>query len=141
MEENQFIALSEIEENFSFFSDWEERFQYLIDLGKSLPGLPDSYKTEEFKVKGCTSQVWLVPEKEGGKFYFRADSDAFIVRGLIYIILAAYNGKRSDEILSVDINQVFSELGLEQNLSPNRRNGFFSMVEKIKSYAGAAGKD
>ncbi|MAM33905.1 MAG: cysteine desulfuration protein SufE [Micavibrio sp.] len=140
MEENQFIALSEIEENFSFFSDWEERFQYLIDLGKSLPSLPDSYKTEEFKVKGCTSQVWLVPEKEGDKFYFRADSDAFIVRGLIYIILAAYNGKRSDEILSVDINQVFSELGLEQNLSPNRRNGFFSMVEKIKSYAGAAGK-
>ena len=137
MEENQFITLSEIEENFSFFSDWEERFQYIIDLGKSLPDLPDNFKTDEFKVKGCTSQVWLFPEKIDDKFYFRADSDAFIVRGLIYIILAAYNGKSAGEILSVDIKQVFLRLGLEQNLSPNRRNGFFSMVEKIESYAGA----
>ena len=137
MEENQFITLSEIEENFSFFSDWEERFQYIIDLGKSLPDLPDNFKTDEFKVKGCTSQVWLFPEKIDDKFYFRADSNAFIVRGLIYIILAAYNGKSAGEILSVDIKQVFLRLGLEQNLSPNRRNGFFSMVEKIESYAGA----
>lgn len=130
--------LTEILENFSLFSDWEERYQYIIDLGKSLPSLEESYKTDAFKVRGCTSQVWLVPETDGeDSLSFQADSDALIVRGLIAILLSAYNGKKPKEILAFPIEETFAQLGLENNLSPNRRNGFFAMTEKIKAYAEA----
>ncbi len=132
-------SLPEILENFTLFSDWEERYQYVIDLGKQLPDLDEAFKTEGFKVRGCTSQVWLVPETdENGHLVFRADSDALIVRGLIAILLSAYNGKAPQEILAFPIDDVFAQLGLENNLSPNRRSGFFAMTEKIKAYAQAA---
>ena len=132
-------SLDEILENFTLFSDWEERYQYIIDLGKQLQNLDEAFKTEAFKVRGCTSQVWLVPETdEDGNLVFRADSDALIVRGLITILLSAYNGKKPEEILILPIDSIFEELGLENNLSPNRRNGFFAMTEKIKAYAQAA---
>ena len=133
-------SLDEILENFMLFSDWEERYQYIIDLGKQLQSLDEAFKTEAFKVRGCTSQVWLVPETdENGNLVFRADSDALIVRGLITILLSAYNGKKPEEILILPIDSIFEELGLENNLSPNRRNGFFAMTEKIKAYAQATG--
>ena len=106
--------LAEILENFALFDDWEERYQYIIDLGKNLPHLPEDLKTDVFKVRGCTSQVWLIPETNQNQvFTFRADSDALIVRGLIAIILAAYNDKSGEEILATDIDAIFTQMGLE----------------------------
>lgn len=132
------LTTDEIEENFALFSDWEERYQYLIDLGKALPALDEAHKTDLYKVRGCTSQVWLVPDVAEGKLRFQADSDALIVKGLIAVLMSAYNTKTPSEISEFPINDYFDSLGLGQNLSPNRRNGFFAMVEKIKSLALAA---
>jgi cysteine desulfuration protein SufE len=127
--------LETLSSDFSLFDNWEDRYGYLIDLGKKIPALPDDLKVEENLVSGCTSRVWLVCSSRGDKLEFLADSDAMIVKGLIAIILAAYNGKTPQEILETDIQLAFSDIGLDQHLSPNRRNGFFSMVEKIKSIA------
>lgn len=128
-------TLEELEENFALFDSWEERYRYLIDLGRKLPDLDDSLKRDEYIVRGCTSRVWLVPEiKEGGVFTFQADSDAHIVRGLISVIAAAYRGKTLVELAQVDIKGAFERIGMDQHLSINRRNGFFSMVETIKSF-------
>lgn len=127
------LTLEELKENFAFFDEWEERYSYLIDLGRKVPALDSVYKVDAYKVEGCTSSVWLVPDSsDEGKILFRADSDAMIVRGLIMILLCAYNGKGRDEVASIDIEAFFAEVGLAQHLSPNRRNGFFAMVEKIK---------
>ena len=133
-------TLEEIQENFALFDDWEERYRYLIDLGRTLPDMPDAKKTDDALVKGCTSRVWLHVNKDAlGVFTFEADSDAHIVRGLIALLLSAYSGKTASDIAQVDIDNFFSAIGLDQHLSPNRRNGFFSMVEKIKLYsAGSA---
>lgn len=127
-------SLDEILETFSLLDDWEDRYAILIDLGKKLPDLPESLHREEFLIKGCTSKVWMIPEVKDGRFTFQADSDAHIVKGLVALLYITFNGKRSKEIASVDIEDVFQRLGLDKNLSPNRRNGFFSMVEKIRSY-------
>ena len=128
--------LQDLEENFALFDDWEERYRYLIDLGKELLPMEDSLKTDEALVNGCTSRVWLVCETiDGGKLHFTADSDAHIVRGLIALVLAAYQDKTPEEIAKVDIEQTFKEIGLDQHLSPNRRNGFFAMVERVKALA------
>ena len=123
--------LDEIVENFSLFEDWEERYRYLIDLGKALPEMDDALKTEKTIVPGCTSRVWMVAENKNETLHFLADSDAHIVRGLIAILLSAYQSKTAEEIKSVDIEGAFKTIGLDQHLSPNRRNGFFAMVEKI----------
>ncbi|MGE4312696.1 MAG: SufE family protein [Pseudobdellovibrionaceae bacterium] len=128
-------TLDDFVADFALFDDWEGRFAYLIDLGKALPDLDDSYKTDEFLVRGCTSKVWLVADREGDKLIFKADSDAFIVKGLIALLLAAYSGKTAQEILATDIEAAFTEMGLETHLSPNRRNGFFAMVKKMRDYA------
>jgi cysteine desulfuration protein SufE len=126
-------------ENFALFDTWEDRYRYLIDLGHALPPMDDSLKTESSLVRGCTSRVWLVATRdEAGRFHFLADSDAHIVRGLIAIVLSAYQSKTSAEIQDVDIEQEFSKLGLDQHLSPNRRNGFFAMVERIRAMAHTA---
>ncbi|MCI5059771.1 MAG: SufE family protein [Alphaproteobacteria bacterium] len=126
-------SLEELVENFSLFDDWEDRYKYLIDLGKSLPVMAEGLKTDQNLVKGCTSRVWFVAqEKEGGKYHFIADSDAHIVKGLIAILLGAYEGKTREEIANVDIEDAFSQMGLDQHLSPNRRNGFFAMVERVR---------
>ena len=128
--------LEELAENFALFDDWEERYKYLIDLGKNLRPMADSLKTEETLVKGCTSQVWMICETDGGgAYHFTADSDAHIVKGLIAVLLSAYEGKTAPEIREVDIDQAFIEIGLDQHLSPNRRNGFFAMVERIRALA------
>lgn len=129
--------LEEMVENFSLFDDWEERYRYLIDLGRALPHLDDSYKTDEFLVRGCTSRVWLVPEIRGDVLHFQADSDAHIVRGLVAVLMAAYQDKSLKEIRDIDIEAAFREIGLDTHLSANRRSGFFSMVEKVKEIAAS----
>lgn len=126
--------LKDLQENFELFDDWEERYRYLIDLGRKLPKMDDALKNDQTLVRGCTSQVWLVPEIKDGVLYFQADSDAHIVRGLVALLVAAYQGQKLEDIPSIDIEQTFRDIGLEQHLSPNRRNGFFSMVERIKSF-------
>lgn len=132
------MDIEEIIENFEFLDDWEERYRYVIDLGRSLQGLDDQDKTEENRVQGCVSNVWMVWELESQTppvLSFRADSDAHIVRGLVSILLAAFSHKTPDQILAVDIRAIFEELDLQSHLSPSRSNGFFAMVERIKSVA------
>lgn len=130
-------ALEELSENFALFDDWEERYKYLIDLGRDLEPMPEALKTEATIVKGCTSRVWMNAQtNEAGQYHFLADSDAHIVKGLIAIVLSAYQGKTAAEIAAVDIEQAFTEIGLDSHLSPNRRNGFFAMVERVRALAG-----
>lgn len=128
-------TLNELVENFALFDDWEERYRYLIDLGKGLEPMSEDLKTEETLVRGCTSRVWMVAEEQGGRYHFTADSDAHIVRGLIAVLLSAYQDKTAEDIADVDIETAFSEIGLDQHLSPNRRNGFFAMVQRIQALA------
>ena len=128
-------TLDELVENFALFDDWEERYRYLIDLGRELPAMDDALKTDAALVKGCTSRVWLCASCNDGRYHFQADSDAHIVRGLVSLVLAAYNDKTADQIAGVDIESFFSSLGLDAHLSPNRRSGFFAMVERVKAYA------
>ena len=129
------MELEELIENFAFFDGWEEKYQYVIDLGQQLEPLDDSFKTEEWKVKGCQSQVWLVPSFNNGRLHFKGDSDAILVRGIIAIVLLIYNDKTPEEIKSIDVTKIFAKLGLEENLTPSRRNGMLSMVAKIREYA------
>ena len=129
------MTLEELIENFSYLDNWEDRYSYLIDLGNNLENLPEEYKTPEWKVQGCQSQVWLVPQFQDGKIHFLGDSDAILVRGLISIVLMIYNDKSPSEIKSIAIEDIFAKLGLGENLSPSRRNGLMSMVSKIKFYA------
>ena len=129
-------SIDEIQSNFAFLEDWEDKYRYLIELGEALAPLPAEYKTDTYKVDGCMSQVWLYPKRDSnGKYTFLADSDALIVKGLIAVILCAYNDKTADEIRSVPIEKIFETLGLETHLSPTRRDGFFAMVRKIQSLA------
>lgn len=129
------MQIEELIENFELLEDWEDKYRYIIDLGSNLAPLDEKFKTDEWKVRGCQSQVWLVPEKNDGKLSFKGDSDAVIVKGLISIVLTIFNDKTPSEIAVLEIDDVFSRLGLEEHLSPSRRNGLFSMVEKIKLYA------
>lgn len=132
------MQLDDLVENFEFLDNWEERYRLLIDLGRQLPELPEEAQVEENRVEGCTSNVWLIHEVEPGnppRLKFRADSDAFIVKGLIAIILMAYSDRTPQEIQATDIEGVFRQLGLQQQLTPNRRNGFFAMVERIREIA------
>ncbi|MBM4290755.1 MAG: SufE family protein [Deltaproteobacteria bacterium] len=132
-------SLEEVLESFELLEDWEDRYAYLIDLGKHVAGLPPALKTEEARVKGCTSQVWLVSRVEGAgaerRLHFEGDSDAHIVRGLVSVLLSAYSGRTPDEVLALDIEALFGRLGLARNLSVSRRNGFFSMVERVRRAA------
>ncbi len=130
--------LKELIENFALFDDWEERYRYLIDLGRNLPPMDASLKTDERLVRGCTSRVWMDIKIEDGVFHFIADSDAHIVRGLIAVLMKVYQDKPLEEIMRADIEGAFNEIGLSQHLSPSRRSGFFAMVEKIRSYGKAA---
>jgi cysteine desulfuration protein SufE len=126
--------LDSLMENFALFDDWEGRYQYLIDLGAAVPPMPDALKTEQTEVKGCVSRVWLHQTRNAaGQYHFMADSDGKITKGLVYVVLCAFEGKRAEEIAGVDIESAFERLGLAENLSPNRRNGFFAMVEKIRA--------
>ncbi len=121
----------------NFFDSWEDRYKYMIDLGRSLPPMADTLHTEDRLVKGCQSQVWIEPEFKQGKFNFIVDSDALLVRGLLAIVMAAYDGKTPEEILSFEISNYFEQLNLLKHLSPTRGNGLLAMVEKIKQMAQA----
>lgn len=131
-------TLDELAEGFALFDNWEDRYRYLIDLGQRLEPLDETLKTDDRLVRGCTSRVWLDARTEtdpqGRKvLHFQADSDAQIVRGLIYILAIAYQDKPVGEIAGIDIQKAFEQLGLAGHLSPSRRNGFFAMVEAIKA--------
>ena len=138
MKSPQTPALDEIIETFELIDDWEERYRYLIELGRKLPPLPEEERREEHRVRGCTSQVWLISERAGERLSFRGDSDAHIVRGLVALLLAACSGQQASAILALDIDELFRRLGLESHLSVSRRNGFFSMVSLIKASAQEA---
>lgn len=130
------MEIAELIDNMSFFDTWEDKYRYIIEIGESLPDLPSEFLTEEWKVKGCQSQVWLVPQKNADNtLSFAGTSDAMIVKGLIGIVLSIYNNKTSSEIKSMDIDGIFASLGLREHLSPSRRNGLEAMIEKIKHYA------
>jgi cysteine desulfuration protein SufE len=135
--------IDEIIENFSLLEEWDDRYRYVIELGRMLAPLPDAARTEVNKVQGCASQVWLQttvqPDGQAGPFLnFVGDSDAHIVRGLIAILLALYSGKPAREILSIDALGLFDGLGLREHLTPQRSNGLRSMVERIRAEARGA---
>jgi len=129
------ITAQDIEATMQGFKGWEDRYRQVILWGKKLPQMPDEFKSEQVTVAGCESQVWLVSELLDGKWYFCADSDARIVRGLIALVMAAYNGKTSEEIAQFDIDSYFEKTGLIAHLSPSRGNGLRSIVEQIKTLA------
>jgi len=128
--------IEEIIESFGMMDDWEGKYSLLIDLGKKLTDFPEHLKLEENLVKGCVSRVWMVPKVEQGIFTFEGDSDAHIVRGLVSLMHIIYSGQPVSHLKTIDIDGIFEKLGLLQNLSPNRRNGVFSMIGKIKGYSG-----
>jgi cysteine desulfuration protein SufE len=129
------ITPEEILDTLGFFDDWEERYKYIIDLGKQLPAIDDSKKTEVYLLRGCQSQVWIDSQQIDGKLFFEVDSDAHIVRGLLAVVLSAYNNKTPSEVLNFDIDQFFAQVDLLKHLSPTRGNGLTSMVNKIKQTA------
>lgn len=135
--------ISEILETFDFLDDWEDRYKYLIDLGKELPELDASERSDANKVRGCVSQVWLITSVHPGAdgtpvLTFRGDSDALIVQGLVAIVTSLFNGKTAQEILDTDVEGVFAKLGLQEHLTPQRSNGLRSMVGRIRSDAQGA---
>ena len=129
---------AEIVDEFSMFDDWDERFQYVIDLGKSLPLIDEKYKLEENTIKGCQSKVWLHAEENDGKISFTADSDAIITKGIIAILIRAFSNQKASDILEAD-TKFIDEIGLKEHLSPTRANGLVSMIKQIKMYALAFG--
>ncbi len=140
---DQTVNLNEIIDNFAYLDDWEDRYRYLIELGKALPPLPAEAYNDHNKVRGCASQVWLlthIARKEGQApvLTFTGDSDAHIVKGLVALILAMYSGHTAPQVLDLDANELFATLGLAAHLTPQRTNGVRSMVERIKSEARAA---
>lgn len=132
--------LDELAETFEFFDDWEDRYRYIIDLGKELTPLSESEKTPEYKVEGCVSQVWLLAGEDAerpGTLQFRGDSDAYIVKGLVAVLLTLFNGRTPQEILDFDARNALDRLDLAGHLSPSRSNGLFSMVRRIRALAAA----
>jgi len=136
-------TIAEIEDNFALLDQWDDRYRYVIELGKTLPPLPEADHVEANKVQGCASQVWLITHTKpngaaGPVLTFEGDSDAHIVRGLVAILFALYSGKPAKEILDTDALAVFERLGLRENLTPQRSNGLRSMIERIRAEARAA---
>lgn len=129
----------DLAESFSFMEDWTEKYQYMIDLSKSLDEMNLNYKTDENLIKGCQSKVWLHSSYDKGKIHFQADSDAIISKGIVAILLSVLNNRKPDEILSADLSFI-DEIGLKEHLSPNRANGLSSMLKQIKFYALAYSK-
>lgn len=135
------LSIDEIIENFSFIDEWEERYRYVIELGKDLPGLAEEDINEANKVQGCVSQVWLKTSVEDGTdpvLTFEGDSDAHIVKGLVAITLSIFSGKKASEIASIDAEEIFNQIGLRDHLTPQRSNGLSSMIGRVKTDARAA---
>ena len=127
-------AQAAIADEFAFFGDWSERYQYLIDLGHKLPAFPDEWKTEEHRLLGCQSMVWIVPEGDADKLVFHAVSDSTIVSGLIYLALRVYSGRSAAEILATEAGYI-ADIGLARHLSPTRSNGLASLLAFIRETA------
>lgn len=125
---------SQIIEEFSIFTDWLDKYEYIIELGKNVPVIEESAKKEENLIKGCQSRVWLDCREEDGKLFFAADSDAIITKGIISLLIRVYNGQQPKDILSSDLSFI-DAIGLQENLSPTRANGLVSMIKQIKLYA------
>lgn len=137
------MTIDEITDNFAILDDWDDRYRYLIEIGRTLEPMPAVEHSEANKVRGCTSQVWLTTltsrdASRGPVLKFRGDSDAHIVRGLVAILLALYSGKTAQDILAADAIALFERLGLKEHLTPQRSNGFRAMVERIRADAQAA---
>ncbi len=133
-------SLEQIIDDFAYLDDWEDRYRYIIELGKALPDFDEADKTAENKVSGCASQVWLVSSDGGGAdpvMNLRGDSDAHIVKGLVAIVLALYSGRKASEIAALDALDTFTEIGLVEHLSAQRANGLRSMVKRIRGEAAA----
>jgi cysteine desulfuration protein SufE len=124
----------EIKEDFEMFDNWDERFEHLISLGKSLPPMQESFKTDDNIIKGCQSKVWIFAEKKEEKLHFHADSDAIITKGIVALLMLVFSDKTPAEILEAD-TKFIDEIGLKEHLSPNRANGLVSMIKQIKLYA------
>jgi len=131
-------AFEEIAETFEFLDDWEDRYRHVIEMGRAMDPLDDAFKVPATKVDGCASQVWLVPQTDGGVFRFQGDSDAMIVRGLIAVLAALYNGLPVAEVGRVDAVAELGRIGLNDHLSAQRSNGVRAMVARIRSVAAAA---
>ena len=137
MESTAAEAQAAIAEEFGFFGDWTERYQYLIDLGRKLPEVPESWKTEENRLHGCQSMVWIVPEGDAQRLVFHATSDSAIVSGLIFLALRVYSGRSAREILDTAPDYV-AAIGLAKHLSPTRSNGLAALLDFIKARAARA---
>lgn len=132
--ENQII------DEFSLFDDWMSKYEYIIELGKNLPLIDPKYKTEEFRVKGCQSNVWLNAELEGGKVVYKADSDAVITKGLIALLIRVLSNQNPEEITNAKLDFI-EKIGMKEHLSPNRSNGLMSMLKYMKNYATTYSKE
>ena len=129
------MTLGELLDTFEFFDDWEDKYRFIIDLGKELPGLPDADKTDDHLIRGCQSQVWLTYESTDEQLRFTMDSDAHIVRGLIAVVLIAIQNRSAADIQQLDIEEIFSQLDLLAHLSVTRGNGLRAMVSRVKEVA------
>jgi len=131
-------SIDEIEnslvEDFNTFTEWSDKYEYIIDLGKNLTLIPEQFKIDEFKVKGCQSQVWLKPEYKDGKIFFYADSDAIITKGLIALLVKVLSGQKPEDIVNSKLN-FLDKIGMKEHLSPTRSNGLSSMINYMKKYA------
>lgn len=125
---------NEIVDEFSLFDDWMQRYEYIIDLGKSLPLIDEQFKTEDNVIKGCQSKVWIHAEKKEDKIIFTADSDAILTKGIIALLIRAFSNKKPADILDASTDFI-DEIGLKEHLSPTRANGLVSMIKQIKMYA------
>jgi cysteine desulfuration protein SufE len=124
--------IKQLIDEFGLFDDWEEKYSYIIELGKTLPKLNDDEKVEKNKVSGCVSQVWLISKEEDGKLFFYADSDALIVKGLLAIVIKIFTGKTRIEIQNINFMDIFNQLDLKNHLSQSRSNGLFSVISQIR---------
>jgi cysteine desulfuration protein SufE len=137
----QTVSIDQLIADFELLEDWEDRYRYVIELGRELPPLPEAERTEENKVRGCASQVWLSTHRTSSdgqlRLVFRGDSDALIVKGLVAIVIALFGGKTPEEIQAIDAEGLFSQLDLRSHLTTQRSNGLRALVDRIKADAGA----
>ncbi len=130
IQENENIIIEE----FELFDDWMQKYDYLIELGNSLPIIDDEFKTEDYLIKGCQSRVWLNAAKENGLIYFKADSDAIITKGIVALLIQVLSGQKADKIVASELTFI-DQIGLKEHLSPTRSNGLVSMIKQMKMYA------
>ena len=126
----------EIVEDFSWFDNWPDKYQYIIELGQKLPELPDTYKTEAYKIKGCQSSVWIKPEVEDNTITFQADSDSVFVKGLVSLLIRVLSGQKAEDIANTELKFI-DDIGLVQHLAQTRANGLTAMIKQLKTYAVA----